>query len=128
MTSFDPESLHTTGPHVTQDLITRTVAANIRRLRTERGLNGDRFSELMTEEGARISRTTLGQLEVGKRAHVTVAELLAAARVLQVPTNALLGKEAACATCGGRPFAGFLCQSCGAAATDGTTPEQEQEP
>lgn len=65
--------------------VTHVVAAQVRRYRKERGLSAQRLADRCAELGMGIARSTLADLETGRRDSVTVAELLILAAALEVP-------------------------------------------
>jgi hypothetical protein len=71
-----------------QEGITRRVAEELRRLRGENSVQwlSDRTAEL----GYRVSRSTISDMEVGRRTRFEVAELIVLAAALGVPPVALL--------------------------------------
>lgn len=64
------------------------VARAVKALRGKR--SGQWLSDRTAEAGHRVSRTTLSELENGKRKHVTTAELFVLAWALEVPPALLL--------------------------------------
>jgi transcriptional regulator with XRE-family HTH domain len=66
------------------------VAGQIRRWRTERGMSAQQLAEACSRVGLDISRSTLADLENGRRVSLTVAELLVIADALNVPALHLL--------------------------------------
>ena len=66
----------------------RRIAATVRQLRGNR--SGQWLSDETAKAGHRISRTTISELESGKRKAVTTAELCVLAWALQVPPMRLL--------------------------------------
>jgi hypothetical protein len=66
----------------------RRIAATVRQLRANR--SGQWLSDETAKAGHRISRTTISELESGKRKAVTTAELCVLAWALQVPPMRLL--------------------------------------
>lgn len=56
----------------------------MRQVRTARGLTASRLAEAMTETGVKWDRSVVANLENGRRAAVSVEELLALAYVLDV--------------------------------------------
>lgn len=65
--------------------LTRTIAAQVKRTRTERKLSAQQLSDACAKLGLEMPRSVLADLENGRRAHVSVAELLVLARALDVP-------------------------------------------
>jgi transcriptional regulator with XRE-family HTH domain len=70
----------------------RTVAANARRLRKDRGYSQQRVAELMTEAGYPTGEMPLWALEKGKR-RIKVADLYGLAAALDVTPESLLAAE-----------------------------------
>jgi transcriptional regulator with XRE-family HTH domain len=62
----------------------QVIAERVRTLRKGRGMSAQRLAEEMTKQGIRWDRSIVANLENGRRENVTVAELLAAAYVLNV--------------------------------------------
>ena len=69
---------------------TRSVAGQIHRHRKARGWSAQRLSDACAELGMEFPRTTLADLETGRRGHISVAELLVLARALDVPPLLLM--------------------------------------
>ncbi len=64
---------------------TRFVAEQIRHERKARGWSAQKLSDACAELGMEFPRTTLADLESGRRAHISLAELLVLARALDIP-------------------------------------------
>lgn len=64
---------------------TKTVAAEVRRYREQRGLSAQQFADACTAVGVPMKRSVIANFENGRRASVGVDELLAFARVLDIP-------------------------------------------
>lgn len=80
----------TTPPEGPTEAIARRVSA----LRQRKGLNRQQLGEAMTACGVEWNRFTVSSLENGKRQNVSVTELLALARVLDVaPVHLLVPLE-----------------------------------
>ena len=62
----------------------RVIAARVRELRDKRRLTAAQLAERMTEAGVKWDRSVVANLESGRRASVSVEELLALAYVLEV--------------------------------------------
>lgn len=92
-----------------------TVARRVAELRRQRGWSAQRLADEMTEAGQHVSRSTLANLENGRRDRITVDELYAFATVLGVPADRLAHDRPSCPTCSDQPPTGFTCRSCGAA-------------
>lgn len=101
---------------VTPGALTATVVANMRRLRKARGWSAQRLTEAVTAAGIAWDRSIVANLENGRRSTVSVDELAALARVLDVEPPWSLTETPICATCAGTPPTGFTCRSCGASA------------
>lgn len=69
---------------------TRSVAEQIHRHRKARGWSAQKLSDACAELGMDFPRTTLADLETGRRGHISVAELLVLARALDVPPLLLM--------------------------------------
>ncbi|MFF7854109.1 helix-turn-helix domain-containing protein [Streptomyces sp. NPDC007904] len=63
---------------------TEAIARRVTALRQRKGLTRQQLGEAMAERGVEWNRFTVSSLENGKRQNVTVVELLALARVLDV--------------------------------------------
>lgn len=77
--------------------LTVAVAAEIQRHRKRRGWSAQKLSDECAAGGLQMPRSTLADLENGRRAGLSVAELLVIARALDVPPLLLLfpvGREA----------------------------------
>lgn len=60
------------------------IAAEVKRLRKERGMTQGQLASVMTGYGVTWRRTTVVHLEIGKREQVTINELFALADALDV--------------------------------------------
>jgi transcriptional regulator with XRE-family HTH domain len=69
---------------------TDTIARRVREVREERHLTAAQLAERLTAVGVAWDRNTVTKLETGRRANVSVAELLALAVVLEVAPMHLL--------------------------------------
>ncbi|MGA5599872.1 helix-turn-helix domain-containing protein [Streptomyces griseoincarnatus] len=68
-----------------------TIAQRVNVLRRRKGWSADDLGNALKAEGVKWDRFTTASLEKGKRQNVTVTELLALAKVLDVaPTNLLV--------------------------------------
>jgi transcriptional regulator with XRE-family HTH domain len=65
--------------------LTHGIATQIKRHRTEQKLSAQQLSDACTALGADIPRNTITDLEIGRRAHLSVAELLVLAAALNIP-------------------------------------------
>ncbi|MCW1957617.1 MAG: helix-turn-helix domain-containing protein, partial [Mycobacterium sp.] len=72
-----------------QDLVTR-IAARIKDLRKDQGLSVQKLADLTEVAHHAIPRTTIADIELGRRKYVSVAELLVLAEVLNTPPITLL--------------------------------------
>jgi transcriptional regulator with XRE-family HTH domain len=73
--------------------LTRSIAAQIRQRRKARKWSAQRLSDECAELGLEFPRTTLADLENGRRRSISVAELLVAARALEITPACLLPGE-----------------------------------
>lgn len=71
-------------------LLTRSIAAEIRRYRKQRKWSAQRLSDECANLGLHIPRSTLADLENGRRRAISVAEMLVIARVLEMTPACLL--------------------------------------
>jgi transcriptional regulator with XRE-family HTH domain len=71
----------------TGGVLNQTVGANLRRLRTRRGLSLERLAQVSA-----VSRSMLGQIELGQSAP-TINVLWKIAQALEVPFSALLSEQ-----------------------------------
>lgn len=92
---------------------TRIVMQNLKAYRKAAGLSVEKLCQLMTESGVPIKRPVLANFESGRRSNITIAEVAAAAGVLQIPITSLLDENGPCPTCHGNPPLGFTCRKCG---------------
>lgn len=95
----------------------RTVGANIRRLRHERGLSREKLAPLLAAAGRPTIAypSSISRGEAGLQ-RISVDDLVAYAAALQVnPTQLLTPHE--CGRCHGTPPAGFTCRGCGVEGT-----------
>jgi transcriptional regulator with XRE-family HTH domain len=88
-----------------------TVAANVYRLRTTRGITLVGLAESVTARGHRMSETVVANIETGQR-RIHVEDLVAFARVFGLSPEQLLA-DLTCETCHGKPPTGFTCRTCG---------------
>jgi len=100
--------------------ISRTVAANVARLRQARGLSVRAFSAAIQANGHRMNHSSLFRIEVGYNVTgglrpITVDELVWLAEALGVGPDRLL-TTGPCPTCADTPPNGFACRDCGAGA------------
>lgn len=100
----------------------RTMARNVRRLRTARGLSTREMAALLAEQGRPIPATGVTRIEQFQRS-VDVDDLAAIAAVLEVEIGELLSLEA-CVTCNNQPPEGFICRACGAGADEAASEPQ----
>jgi transcriptional regulator with XRE-family HTH domain len=70
--------------------VTDGVAAEVRRWRKLRGLSTEQLSDRTAEDGHRIHRSVLANLESGRRENITVPDLVTLGRALGVPPLVLL--------------------------------------
>lgn len=70
--------------------LTRSIAAEVKRLRNLRHWSAQRLSDECARLGYDFPRSTLADLEAGRRAHISVAELLVLARALGIPPLLLI--------------------------------------
>jgi transcriptional regulator with XRE-family HTH domain len=73
------------------DEVTARIAAEIKRLRGER--SGQWLSDRTAELGHRVSRSTISEIETGRRKSITVTDLILLAWALRVPPIRLLYPE-----------------------------------
>lgn len=99
-------------PHPPQGPVAAAVAANVRRLRADRGLSRTRFAALVGELRPSLRYTaTLFRIEAGSH-RVCVDDLVALADALGVRPEQLL-EPYDCPTCHQEPPEGFTCRDCG---------------
>jgi transcriptional regulator with XRE-family HTH domain len=72
------------------DAVVTRIAAEIRRHRTARGMTGQALADACEALGHPLPRTTLANLESGRRASLDVTELLVLAQALDIPAISLL--------------------------------------
>jgi len=70
--------------------MSRGIVEEVRRRRKALKLSAQQLSELCAKRGLEISRSSLADLETGRRTTLTVAELLVLAKVLGVPPVLLI--------------------------------------
>lgn len=73
-----------------QNRLTAVIAGQVRRYRRIRKLSARQVSEACAELGMEIHRQTLADLENGRRASISLAELLVLAQVLEVSPTLLV--------------------------------------
>lgn len=94
--------------------LSRQVIDRIRQTRQSRGMSVQQLADAITARGYRIGRSSLAEMEIGRKVTVPVDLVLIAAQVLAVPVSRLLPAPPDCRTCKGRPPIGFTCNQCGA--------------
>lgn len=75
-------------------------------------MTGNMLAEAVTAQGVPLTRSTLANLETGRRGDISTTELVAFARALQTTAGELL-EPSPCGTCQDAPPAGFQCTACG---------------
>ena len=94
--------------------VSRTVAANVRKLRRAREWSQDALAERVAMAGMpNLDRQKISKAERGNRATFSVDELVALAAALDVRPEELL-TPFECSQCHNTPPAGFTCMTCGA--------------
>lgn len=81
--------MKTTGSAWEGQLIER-IAAEIRRLRTSQKTSAQALADRVTELGLPMSRSTIADIENGRRKYITVAELLGIANALNASPTQLV--------------------------------------
>lgn len=100
-------------PHQEQaTVISNAVSVNMRRMRKKRGWSRPQLVEELTAAGCPVRLITLANLELGRRAEVSVDLTVALGRVFGVSVEDLCSASL-CDTCSGLPPAGFTCNDCG---------------
>lgn len=89
--------------------------ARVRARRKSLGMSAETLAQTCTEQGYPLTRSTLANLETGRRDDIGLGELVAFAKALRT-TVAELISEPQCEHCEGMPAAGFRCLHCGVAA------------
>jgi transcriptional regulator with XRE-family HTH domain len=64
--------------------LTRSIAAEVQRRRKARGWSAQRLSDECAKAGMEVARSLITDLELGRRAHISIAEWLVLARALDV--------------------------------------------
>lgn len=72
-----------------QELVNR-IAGEVRHLRDRKGISAQTLTDRINEIGLKMSRSTLAELENGRRSYVSVAELILFAHVLSTAPVALV--------------------------------------
>ena len=88
------------------------VIHRVRVRRAELRMSARELAEAVTALGLPLSRSTLANLESGRREDPTVTELVAFALALRTTPGELL-LAPTCPTCNDAPPAGFTCNACG---------------
>lgn len=70
--------------------VATAVGTRVRRYRTERGLSAQALADRCEQLGYELKRSVIAEMENGKRATVSVADVLVLARALRVPPLSLL--------------------------------------
>ncbi len=70
--------------------VSRTIAQEVRRHRTEQGMSAQQLADECEKRGAPMARTVISNIENGRRGNVTVAEVIILAAALGVPPAALV--------------------------------------
>ncbi|MGW2847892.1 helix-turn-helix domain-containing protein [Streptomyces sp. NPDC001108] len=73
-----------------QGRLTQHVADAVRHYRKERGLSAQALADACAKLGYAVPRTSIANLENGRRSGVEIAELLVLAKALQIPPIALM--------------------------------------
>lgn len=76
--------------HLAGDRPTQVIAKRVRQARARHGLTAQQLAEKLTTAGVPWTRATVTKVETGRRESITVTELLALARVLDVAPLHLL--------------------------------------
>lgn len=98
------------------DPLTGQVIANAIKIRKSRNLTQEDLAAAMRGRGVLWNRAVVAKVEVGRRCHLTVAELAALGDVFGMDPWALTQPLPPCETCHGTPPAGFSCRTCGTVA------------
>lgn len=104
-----PEQFAELGP------VGMAVVRNVRRLRDRRGWSAQDLAGQTAQAGHHVPRSTLANLENGRRRVVTVDELAALAAALSVDPWSLTTDDPMCVVCHNTAPAGFACLTCGCA-------------
>lgn len=88
------------------------VVGRILARRKELGMSARMLAEAVSAQGIPMNRSTLANIEVGRRADITTAELVAFARALKMTPIELL-EAPPCSHCHDSPPSGYKCLSCG---------------
>jgi transcriptional regulator with XRE-family HTH domain len=78
-------------------------------------MSAQELSDATERLGLMVSRSVIANFESGRRAAITVDELIVLSRALGLNPVKLLDVDD-CETCGGNPPRGFTCNSCEASA------------
>ncbi|MYX39081.1 MULTISPECIES: helix-turn-helix transcriptional regulator [unclassified Streptomyces] len=70
--------------------VSRTIAHEVRRHRTGRGMSAQQLADACEALGAPMPRTVISNLENGRRGSITVAEVMVLAAALDVPPATLV--------------------------------------
>ena len=89
------------------------VIRRVRQMRKERGWSAQRLVDLLADAEFSIGRSTIANIETGRRDHLTVDELCALAAVFGVSVDHLVNGPK-CGACFDSPPHGFACLNCGA--------------
>lgn len=73
--------------------LTQYIVEQVRRLRRERGMSAAQLAAAVAARGVPCRRGTIATLEIGRREHIRVDELLAFAAALEVPVSLLIPAE-----------------------------------
>lgn len=79
-----------TQAHNWSEELAKTIGRQVRLYRDKAGLSAQRLADALAELGAPIERSVLANLESGRRKTVSVPEVIALARVLDVPPLSLI--------------------------------------
>lgn len=98
--------------------MTEPIAARVVReltaLRRQRKISAQQLADRMTAAGYPINRSSIANLENGRREEISVGHLAIAAQILGADPAAILRRAAPCPRCANDPPAGFACKTCGA--------------
>ena len=92
---------------------TARIAQHVREARHANGWSQEQLARALVLAGRRADRTTVAELEAGRRRDISVGLLMALAVALRTSAADLLGDPDQCDTCHGRPPRRFRCLDCG---------------
>ncbi|MFI8535416.1 helix-turn-helix domain-containing protein [Streptomyces aquilus] len=93
--------------------IAARVINELTALRRQCKISAQQLADRMTAAGYPTNRSTIANLENGRRTEISVGHLAFAAQALGADAAAILRRAAPCPQCANDPPTGFVCGTCG---------------